>query len=184
MNDRIKAFSKSAIVPLLKVSENGPKQQYQFDIDCFEMKDYNYVNVLKDSDFSQLFDAVANISGPCLYYFTIESDHDADEIISRIQAYKNTPGAKSVPAIKKKFPRTKVLYVGKVKKALWGRLVQHLGYYKVSRTQGLQLFYWTQGTNVKLKMSVLEFEHEMADYMSVLETKLAKELQPIVGKHR
>lgn len=30
-------------------------------------------------------------------------------------------------------------------------------------------------------MHVLEFENEMADYMSVLETKLAKELNPILG---
>lgn len=183
MNDKIKEFSKLATGPLLRVSENGVKQMHQFDIECFAMKDYNYVNVLKDSDFSHIFERVVNITGPCLYYFTIESDHHADEIISRVQIYKNTPGAKSVPAIKKNFPRTKVLYVGKVKKAFWGRLVQHLGYYKVPRTQGLQLFYWTQNTNLKLKLNVLEFEVEMADYMAVLEIKLAKELQPILGRH-
>jgi len=183
MNEKIKEFSSSAIGPLSRVSKTGAKQFYQFEINCFEMKDYNFINVLKEGDFIHIFEEVVKISGPCLYYFEIESDHTADDIVSRIQNYKLTPGAKSVPAIKKKFPQTKVLYVGKVKKGLWGRLVQHLGYYKVSRTQGLQLFYWTQGTNVKLKMNVLEFEDEMADYMTVLETKLAKELNPILGKH-
>ncbi|ABG58105.1 hypothetical protein [Cytophaga hutchinsonii] len=183
MNEKIKAFSKSATLPLLRVSETGVKEFYQFEIDCFEMKDYNFINVLKEGDFAHLFDKVVNICGPCLYYFEIESDHTADDIVSRIQNYKLIPGAKSVPAIKKKIPQSKVLYVGKVKKGLWGRLVQHLGYYKVSRTQGLQLFYWTQGTNMKLKMHVLEFENEMADYMSVLEIKLAKDLNPILGKH-
>ena len=183
MNDKIKQFSKSAIAPLLRVSEKGAKQVYQFDIDCFEMKDYNFINVLNEGDYKQLFDEVVNISGPCLYYFTVESDHTADNIVSRVLNYKATHGAKAVPAIKKNFPNSKVLYVGKVKKGLWGRLVQHLGYYKVPRTQGLQLYYWTQGTDVKLKMTVMEFVHEMADYMAVLETKLAKELQPILGKH-
>jgi hypothetical protein len=32
-------------------------------------------------------------------------------------------------------------------------------------------------------MNIFEFEHEMADYMGVLENKLAQELQPILGKH-
>lgn len=183
INEKIKEFSLNATRPLLKVSETGIKQIYQFDIDCFEMKDYNYVNVLKESDFSHIFDVVTKISGPCLYYFEIESDHSAEEIVNRVTEYKLTQDSKAVPAIKKNFPQSKVLYVGKVKKGIWGRLVQHLGYYKVPRTQGLQLFYWTKGTNVSLKMNILEFEHEMADYMGVLENKLAKELKPILGKH-
>jgi hypothetical protein len=32
-------------------------------------------------------------------------------------------------------------------------------------------------------MHVFEFDHEMADYMGVLENQLAKELRPILGKH-
>ncbi|MFD2943288.1 hypothetical protein [Flavobacterium notoginsengisoli] len=92
--------------------------------------------------------------------------------------------SKVVPAIKKNFPKSKVLYVGKVKKGIWGRLAQHLGYYKTTRAQGLQLFSWTKGTNVSLKMNILEFEYEMADYIGVLENKLAEELKPILGKHK
>lgn len=183
MNEKIKEFSLNAILPLVNVSEKGAKQIYQFDIDCFEMKDYNFVNVLKDSDFSDIFDVITNISGPCLYYFEILSDHSAEEIVKRVMEYKVTQDSKAVPAIKKNFHKSRVLYVGKVKKGICGRLVQHLGYYKVSGTQGLQLFYWTKGTNVSLKMNILEFEKEMADYMGVLENKLAKELKPILGKH-
>lgn len=118
MNEKIKAFSKSATLPLLRVSETGAKQFHLFEIDCFEMKDYNLINVLKEGDFAHIFAKAVNISGPCLYYFEIESGHTADDIISRIQNYKLTPGAKSVPAIKNKFPQTKILYVGKVKKGL------------------------------------------------------------------
>jgi hypothetical protein len=183
MNEKIKEFSTNAISQLIKVSEKGAKQIYQFDIDCFEMKDYNYVNVLEKSDFSHIFDVVTKISGPCLYYFEIKSEHSPEEIVNRVIEYKLTQDSKAVPAIKKKFPQSRILYVGKVKKGIWGRLVQHLGYYKVQGTQGLQLFYWTKGTNVSLKMNIFEFEQEMADYMGVLENKLAKELQPILGKH-
>jgi hypothetical protein len=141
MNEKIREFSTNAIVPLLNVSEKGAKQIYQFDINCFEMKDYNFVNVLKESDFSHIFDIVIKISGPCLYYFEIESDHSAEEIVKRVTEYKLTQNSKAVPAIKKNFPQSRVLYVGKVKKGIWGRLVQYLGYYKVQGTQGLQLFY-------------------------------------------
>ncbi|MGN6647215.1 MAG: hypothetical protein ACTHJT_11875 [Cytophaga sp.] len=183
MNQKIKEFSLNALEPLQRVSQNGAKETYEFDIDCFEMKNYNHVSVLKESDFSKVFDIITKISGPCLYYFEIQSDHSAEEIVDRVNKYRLIKDSKAVPAIKKNFSKSKILYVGKVKKAIWGRLVQHLGYYKVPRTQGLQLFYWTQGTNLSLKMKVLEFEHEMADYMGVLETKLAKELKPILGKH-
>lgn len=183
MNEKIKEFSLNATVPLLNVSKKGAKQIYQFEIDCFEMKDYNFINVLKESDFSHIFDVVTKISGPCLYYFEIESDHSAEEIVKRVTDYKSMQNSKAVPAIKKNYSQSKVLYVGKVKKGIWGRLVQHLGYYKVQGTQGLQLFYWTKGTNVSLKMNILEFEYEMADYMGVLESKLALELKPILGKH-
>lgn len=183
MNEKVKEFSINAIAPLLNVSEKGAKQIYQFDIDCYEMKDYNFVNVLKESDFSHIFDVVTKISGPCLYYFEIKSNHSAEEIVKRVTEYRLTQDSKAVPAIKRNFPKSKILYVGKVKKGIWGRLVQHLGYYKVQRTQGLQLFHWTKGTNVLLKMNILEFEQEMADYMGVLENKLANELKPILGKH-
>ena len=75
-------------------------------------------------------------------------------------------------------------YIGKVKKSVWGRMIQHLGFYKVQRTQGLQLFYWTKGLNLKLKVHLYEFEQDMADMISIFEIELAKLNRPIVGKHK
>ena len=183
MNKKVKEFSYNAIGPLQRVSENGAKQIYQFEIKCCEMKDYNNIGVTKNSDFSHIFDVVTTITGPCLYYFEIQSDHTAEEIINKVKDYKATNASKAVPAIKKHFSKSKILYVGKVKKSLWARLVQHLGYYNVPRTQGLQLFYWANEMNISLKMNILEFETEMADYIGILESDLAKELKPILGRH-
>jgi hypothetical protein len=59
-----------------------------------------------------------------------------------------------------------------------------LGYYKVQRTQGLQLYYWTKELNLNLKLVVFEFEGEMINLMEVLENDLAKHIKPILGKHK
>ena len=86
--------------------------------------------------------------------------------------------------MKKSINDSRILYVGKVKRHFWGRLIQHLGYYKVNRTQGLQLYYWAKELNLNLKVTVIEFEPEMIDLMEVLESALAKKLKPILGKHK
>ncbi|WP_317900063.1 Arm DNA-binding domain-containing protein [Aurantibacillus circumpalustris] len=98
--------------------------------------------------------------------------------------YIKSPNSKAVPAIKKNFSSSKILYVGKVKRHVWGRLIQHLGFYKVKRTQGLQLFYWATPLSIKLKFVVMEFEPEMAALMGILENELAEILKPILGKHK
>lgn len=184
MHNLIKEYSKKATLPLQYVTQNGPKRIESFEIDCCDMKDYNNVNVLQNGDYVELFNFVKKFQGPCLYYFEAISDHSAEEIVNRVNAYKQQANHKAVPAIKKKLVPSKVLYVGKVKRTLWGRIVQHLGYYKVERTQGLQLFYWTKGLNLKLRLTIMEFEPDMANYMEVLEGQVAAELKPVLGKHR
>lgn len=79
---------------------------------------------------------------------------------------------------------SKCLYVGKVKKTVWGRVIQHLGFYKVAKTQGLQLFEWARDLDLKLKMHVYEFEEDMCDLVSIMELELARKKKPIIGKHR
>ncbi|WP_304342930.1 hypothetical protein [Chryseobacterium koreense] len=131
-----------------------------------------------------MFSELNEMSGPCLYFFEITSDHLSSDIIDRIKIYSKTENSKAIPAIKKTIPESNVLYVGKVKGNFWGRLIQHMGYYKVNRTQGLQLFYWAKELDLSLKLTVMEFESEMIDIMEVLESGLAKRLKPILGKHK
>jgi hypothetical protein len=181
----IKNISKNMIDSLLNVSENGFKKEYEFEINCESLKDYNNIDIRESFEFASVFRKLKELNGPVLYWFEILSDIDNENIRKRIRDYSNSNNSKVTPAMKKYYdPKSKCLYVGKVKKAVWGRMIQHLGFYKVQRTQGLQLFYWSKGLNLKLKVHLYEFEQEMADLISIFEIELAKQNKPIVGKHK
>lgn len=75
------------------------------------------------------------------------------------------------------------LYVGKVKKNFYSRIVQHLGYFKTAATQGLQLCHWGNNLSLKLKLHVIEFNRDMEDMMPAIEQHFAQVLKPLVGKH-
>ncbi|URM36296.1 hypothetical protein [Flavobacterium anhuiense] len=184
LNNIIKEIAKNAAKPLHNVSEIGVKAIKEFEIECSLLDDYNYEDIRESKNFKNLFNDLKKIEGPVLYYWEVTSDHSPYEIVERIKKYANSENSKSIPAIKRNYPQTKILYVGKVKKHIWGRFVQHLGFYKVQRTQGLQLFYWAKELCLDLKVTVLEFEPDMINLMDVLEREMAKELKPILGKHR
>ena len=67
---------------------------------------------------------------------------------------------------------------------MFGRFIQHLGFHKAKSTQGLQLFYWAKNLSLSLKLTMLEFEPDMINLMTVLENEVANELKPIIGKHK
>lgn len=79
---------------------------------------------------------------------------------------------------------SKTLYVGKVKGSFWGRLITHLGFYKVNATQGLQLYYWAKHLSLDLKVHIMEFDNNMADTMPIIEYAFAKQLKPLAGRHK
>ena len=149
----------------MNVSKNGVKNKKEFHINCNELEDYNTIDIRDSEKYKVLFDEIKEFVGPCLYYFEITSGNLSTEIVDKIKEYSTTENSKSIPAIKKTISESKILYVGKVKRLFWGRLIQHLGYYKVNRTQGLQLFYWTKTLNLNLKLTVFEFEPEMINLM-------------------
>lgn len=184
MEKIIKEVSGNAVISLQYVSKNGAKNTKEFYINCSELEDYNLSNITNSEKHNKMFTELRELVGPCLYYFEIISDNLTSEIVNKIKEYSNTENSKSIPAIKKTIVESKILYVGKVKRHFWGRLIQHLGYYKVNRTQGLQLFYWAKELNLNLKLTVFEFEPEMINLMEVLENELAKQLKPILGKHK
>lgn len=184
MEEIIKEISRNAISPFQNIAENGVKNTKEFILNCEELEDFNFIDITLSEKYNGMFSELKNLSGPCLYYFEILSENSSSEIVEKIREYSTTENSKSIPAIKKSIPESKILYVGKVKRHFWGRLIQHLGYYKVNRTQGLQLYYWTKELNLNLKLVVYEFEPEMINLMEVLESDLAKHLKPILGKHK
>jgi len=183
LNNLIKEIAKRSAMPLYNVSKFWVKKINEFEIDCNSLDDYNHIDIRESEKFKNLFVDLKKIEGPVLYYWEVTSDHSSEEIVNRIKKYSHSENSKSIPAIKINYPISKVLYVGKVKKHIWGRFIQHLGFYKVPRTQGLQLFYWAKELCLTLKITVLEFEPEMINLMDVLEREIAKELKPMLGKH-
>jgi hypothetical protein len=184
LNDTIKQISKDTAATFFSVATNGSKKIKEFIINCSDLDDYNNVDIRDSKKYKLLFNDIQQMTGPTLYYFEILSNHSSYDIVSSIQKYSATKNAKTVPAIKKQLTESKVLYVGKVKRNMWGRLIQHLGFYKVERTQGLQLFYWAKKLSLTVKITVVEFEPDMANLIGVLENELAAKLKPILGKHK
>lgn len=184
LSTAIKEIATTALKSIQHISINGYKQPKEFPICCSTLKDYNDYDIRESNEHKNLFEDLKKITGPVLYFFEIVSDITSKEIVDSILSYRKTANSKAIPAIKKKYSGTKILYVGKVEKNFWGRVIQHLGFYKVRGTQGLQLFYWAKQLNLELKLTAIEFEKDAADLMPIFEKKLAGKLKPILGKHK
>ncbi|MBC9812381.1 hypothetical protein H9Y05_07830 [Crocinitomicaceae bacterium CZZ-1] len=175
-NDQIEIFQKSLLTGVIK--------EHSEVIYCDSLKDFMNIDVRNSTDHKVLFNNLKSMKGPVLYWFEILSENTHEEIRQKLIEYKNTSGVRASSAMwSYTVPNSKYLYVGKVKKGISGRMVTHLGYNKNPDTSGLQLFHWSKGMNLTLKLSVMEFIPEMADLMGVIELKVAQNLHPIIGKH-
>jgi hypothetical protein len=186
INNTIKQISEKAALSLSNVAHNGFKQIKEYSFDCSELDDFRDLDITESEKYKQLFDDLKKITGPALYYFEVLSDHSTSIIVSRLQVYSDTEHSRACPPAtsKNNFVDNKILYVGKVKRYMSGRFIQHLGFHKAKSTQGLQLFHWAKDLSLSLKLTVLEFEPNMINLMTVLENEVASELKPILGKHK
>lgn len=175
-NDQIEIFQKSLLTGVIK--------EHSEIIYCDSLNDFMNIDVRDSIDFKVLFDNLKSMKGPVLYWLEILSKNTHEEIRNKLTEYKNAPGVRANSALwKYTVPNSKYFYVGKVKKGISGRIVTHLGYNKNPDTSGLQLFHWSKGMNLKLKLTVMEFIPEMVDLMGIIELKVAQNLHPIIGKH-
>ncbi|MFY7669786.1 hypothetical protein ACOSP6_01725 [Tenacibaculum sp. MEBiC06402] len=148
---------------------------------------------LADEDVTQLneeFSFLRNQNKPTLYWFelmnntyNIELRRHYEEYRERTKKgeaiYRNTSSYKTKPDYS-----SKILYVGKVEKAFWGRLVTHLGYNVSEKTAGMQLYHWYNPTIYgKIVLNYIEFDHEMKHLIVILEKQLAKKLKPLIGRY-
>lgn len=135
---------------------------------------------------------------PFIYWFEFDNKEQRGKILEALKEYeanikeerhRNTPKKDlkyfATPAVKLKTEESNILYVGKVNRDLIGRLQPHFGFYtKSPNTSGLQLRYWANGLNLILKLYYIALPKELVDFTGLLERKLAKDLKPIIGKHR
>jgi hypothetical protein len=180
----IQVIATGVIEQLQSMLKNGVSSPRTHLIDCADLADYSDVDIRESEEFQVLFDELEQVKGPALYWFELVSDHEAAAIISALNTYKQADKPRATPALRNTQASTsRILYVGKVKRNLWGRLIQHMGFYRVAATQGLQLFHWAKKAGVSLKFNYIVFDNEMADIMPLIEYAFAKHYHPLVGKH-
>lgn len=183
MIETLQKYSEELIDALNQVKIGGPKNYITYIFDCSFFRNYTLENIRLSNEHLKYHEILRPINGPCIYWFEIMGNTNPEKIREEISRYREK-NIKSVPAMRKNFDiNSKALYVGKVKKSFWNRIIQHLGYYINDRTQGLQLYHWAEDCNLTLKLHVYEFENEMSNLMGPFEYKLARELRPILGKH-
>jgi hypothetical protein len=181
----LKDFMGSTIANLEHARSEGGVKELSFEINCADLQDFNYIDIRQSDKFKDIFDKLKELSGPTLYWFEILSDTDTKQIVETFFNYKSSISSKTTPAVKTTIDYdSRTLYVGKVKGSFWGRLIQHLGFFKVNATQGLQLFYWAKDISLKLRINIYVFDNNMADIMPIAEYAFAKRLKPLLGKHK
>jgi len=159
-----------------------------FEIDCSQLKEFLKEDIRYSEEYKELFEKLMPIKAPCLYWYRIISSNSSDEIINSFKEYKNhIERDRNVPALSSEKGidmESRILYVGKFKNGIYGRVIQHLGCFSSPQTQGLQLYYWAKKIGLKLELNVLEFDSEMADILPIVEFAVAKKLHPLIGKHK
>ena len=150
-------------------------------------EEYTFINIRESADpnvkeiFGELCQQIH--CGPALYTLELDTTLSTQVIVQTLEKYRATK-ARAVSAIKKA-PNTNanILYVGKVQKKFWERLVVHLGFATNRLTSGLQLFHWLRGTNSSLIINLYVFPSGMEGLMSAVETQVAQSIKPLIGKH-
>ncbi len=179
----LKSYCQVLSDALLEVSRNGPKSYKVLKISLADLGDIASEELCNAEDYSRLVETFSSLTDPCIYWFEISQQTNIENVWNSFRAYKNKH-SRSVPAMKKELPKnTNILYLGKVKKGLLGRLKQHLGFTNAIKTQSLQLRHWASEIGLVVKIHVMEFEQENSNLVGVFEFKLAREMKTILGTH-
>lgn len=184
MNSILSDFLSDSLRSLENLRKNDVCREFSCDLKCEELGDFLNFDIRDSLQYHNLFKELQEIKGPVLYWYEITSDHSNDEIIEALQRYEQQQDHRAIPVIYKGYNRdTRILYVGKCKENFWGRVIQHLGYFKTPTTQGLQLYHWAKELHLEVKLYALEFAVDMTDILPIVESYFAKRLHPLVGKH-
>lgn len=177
--------ANESLSALQHLAEKGHKSYNEFNFETEFLKDYLTKDIRESIEHKETFGRLMQIKGPVLYWFEILPGYDQRKIVERLNQYKGDQSGRHTPAIRKNVDySSNVLYVGKVKNLFYGRVIQHLGFFRTPETQGLQLYHWMKGEPLQLRLHALEFEAGMANLLGVVENEFAKLLKPIIGKHK
>jgi hypothetical protein len=134
MLDAIRHECEEAAKPLLRVAKAGVKAVHHFRFDIGGMREYLSEDIRESVEHQATFKRLAAVRGPVVYVFEICSLTSPGAVLAAASTYV---GPRAVPAHRRTIDASsRVLYVGKVKKALCGRVIQHLGFSRTAATQG------------------------------------------------
>ena len=174
-----------SVINRCKSKINVGDKNCSFAIDCTKLpKMEEGSRGLPDQLITQ-FDRLKEIKGPCVYWFEIKTDMSRRKIINKLTAYTNCSNHRVVPYFKdeNKDEINNILYVGKVKNNFYRRIVQHLGYYSCSTTQGLQLAHWAKELNLELELKFVCFDDDMAELVVIVKAYFARKCKPLLGMY-
>ena len=165
------------------IAEIGIVKEMSFEIDSkdFENKYRDKEDVRHAAPFKQMFDALTEVDNlPCLYRWEITSPYNEDDIKQAVGELQ-----KFTPRVLKKAKATddNTLYVGKVKKFIVGRIIQHLGYHRNPASHGLQLNDWAKPMNLHFRLHIIVLPDEVIPVEEIFETELAHKYVPLIGIH-
>lgn len=166
-----------------------------FEFKTSDLPDENIFNtdIRQVPVFRHIFQELNAKKDNCIYWFSLVSDKESEELVQLLdsQRKKLKIENRTVPP-RNKNENSKTIYVGIrrggfIKKSdlsyISGRIIQHLGYYKIGSTQGLQLVHWASKVNFKVFLNVVELKDLPNEYLNVVEQIVAYELKPLCGRH-
>ena len=184
----VKRKCEQVAKPLAHVAEFGAKKVHTTPFDIDHLPEFIGEGLRVHAAHKTVLDGIEAIKGPVVYVFEIVSVHSSESVRAAAQEYSNRR-LRAMPAFQKESKvdyTSRVLYVGKVKmkSGFLGRVFQHLSFSDTKRTQGMQLCHYARGLDLKLELTVFEFETDMADLLPILEKAVASQLKSLLGKHQ
>ncbi|SEA15791.1 hypothetical protein SAMN05660909_01002 [Chitinophaga terrae (ex Kim and Jung 2007)] len=180
----LKEVSAGTVKILNDFSEKGRKGDFTFEFDCATSDNYLETNILHFGQFVEMFNKLKTITGPVIYWIEVISDNEIKEILNAAETFKIT-NRRHVPAIRKKVSyHSRILYVGKVEKDIFVRVMTHMGFHRSHKTQGLQMYHWGKQIGLRVRFNLMQLHGGCESILPVLEKALAQKMQPIIGKHK
>jgi len=121
-----------------------------------------------------------NKDNPSIYFFKITNKISSEKVVKTLKEYKATK-KHACPKIDDRSLDSIYLYCGSIKKDLHKRLKEHLGFGSET-TYALHLKHWTEGLGLTLEFNYAWLDKKYIDYTELVESALAMELKPLVGK--
>ncbi|MDP2419668.1 hypothetical protein [Sediminibacterium sp.] len=164
------------------------KETTLFQFNTGEMNTYVDENTsLNCQMWDRFWKVNSDVTGPVIYWFSIaDCEISNEQLLNEFDNYRLSKLRTTPPlSTNAKQSDSRVLYVGSCRSTrIRDRFFWHTGYYKESRTQGLQLCHWAIPLNLPILFQYIRLDPALKYLTNVYESELARVLKPLLGKHK